>query len=87
MFFATFFRRKWRKELAVNEFYCIVDINIESFRPPFSKGGGGGGASSPSETVICASARPADDEAEVEIGKNKEYRKRDTRSRPRRLCF
>ena len=37
--------------------------------------------------LIYASARPVDDEAEVEIGKNKEYRKRATRSRPRRLCF
>ena len=37
--------------------------------------------------VISASARPVDDEAEVEIGKNKEYRKRATRTRPRRLCF
>ena len=33
-------------------FYCIADINIESFRPPFSKGGEGGGASSPSKTVF-----------------------------------
>ena len=37
--------------------------------------------------LIYASARPVDDEAEVEIGKNKEYRKRATRTRPRRLCF
>ena len=37
--------------------------------------------------LIYASARPEDDEAEVEIGKNKEYRKRATRTRPRRLCF
>ena len=37
--------------------------------------------------LIYASARPVDDEAEVEIGKNKEYRERATRTRPRRLCF
>ena len=39
--------------------------------------------------LIFASARPVDDEAEVKIGKNKEYRKRATRPRPRprRLCF
>ena len=85
MFFATFFRRKWRKELAADKFYLIrvglcgkngimssfskvafaastpresflfyyvANIIIESFRPPFSKGGEGGGASSPSETVF-----------------------------------
>ena len=37
--------------------------------------------------LIFKSARPADDEAELKIGKNKEYWARATRSCSRRLCF
>ena len=71
----------------------------ESFGQAFSKACAVEGAepSSPSadgetpQTAFSllnyASARPVDDEAEVEIGKNKEYRERATRTRPRRLCF
>ena len=37
--------------------------------------------------LIFKSARPADDEADSKIGKNKEYQAGATRSRLRRLCF
>ena len=37
--------------------------------------------------LIFKSARPADDEADLKIGKNKEYQAGATRSRLRRLCF
>ena len=37
--------------------------------------------------LIFTSARPADDEADLKIGKNKEYWARATRSCSRRLCF